>query len=306
MQEITDIFTTSSEEAGTRLDKLLAGRFPEHSRTYFQYLIDQGCVLVNDAIYKKRDKPKLDDEIAICFQLTPELSLEPQDIPLNILFEDPYLIAIDKPAGMVVHPAPGHSSGTFVNALLHYCQGLQGSDSLRPGIVHRLDKDTSGVLLAAKTQEAHQKLVQTFSERRIDKTYLAVAVGKAQEGLIDAPIKRHPVHRKEMAVSPEGKEAKSLCRILGYNEGLSLVEIKLITGRTHQIRVHLKFKGTPILGDSVYGNTSANEKFQVERQLLHAYQIQFDHPITHAPMKICAPIPKDLISFTKSLTINDK
>ncbi len=305
MQEITDIFTTSPEEAGTRLDKLLAGHFPQHSRTYFQYLIDQGCVLVNGVIYKKKEKPKLDDEIEVCFQLIPELSLEPQDIPLNILFEDPHLIAIDKPAGLVVHPAPGHPSGTFVNALLHHCKELQGSDSLRPGIVHRLDKDTSGVLLAAKTQEAHQKLVQAFSERKIDKTYLAIAVGKAQEGLIDAPIKRHPVNRKEMAISPEGKEAKSLCRILGYNEGLSFVEIKLITGRTHQIRVHLKFKGTPILGDLVYGNPNANQKFQVERQLLHAYQIQFNHPITNAPITICAPIPKDFIGFEKSLTIHD-
>ncbi|MBS0652131.1 MAG: RluA family pseudouridine synthase [Verrucomicrobia bacterium] len=300
MQEITDIFTTSSEEAGVRLDKLLTNRFPQHSRTYFQYLIDQGCVLVNGAIYKKREKPKADDEIEVCFQLTPELSLEPQDIPLNILYEDPYLVAIDKPAGMVVHPAPGHPSGTFVNALLHHCKELQGSDSLRPGIVHRLDKDTSGVLLAAKTQEAHQKLVQAFSERKIDKTYLAVAVGKAQEGLIDAPIKRHPVNRKEMAVCPEGKEAKSLCRILGYNEALSFVEIKLITGRTHQIRVHLKHKGTPVLGDPVYGSLSANKKYQVERQLLHAYQIKFNHPITNAPLEICAPIPKDLRSFAES------
>ncbi len=306
MQETADIFITSSEEAGTRLDKLLASRFPQHSRTYFQYLIDQGCILVNGSIYKKREKPKLNDEVEVCFQLTPELSLEPQDIPLSILYEDPHLIAIDKPAGMVVHPAPGHPSGTFVNALLHHCKELQGSDSLRPGIVHRLDKDTSGVLLAAKTKEAHQKLVQAFSERKIDKTYLAIAVGKVQGGLIDSPIRRHPVNRKEMAVSLGGKEAKSLCRVLDYNDGLSLVEVKLITGRTHQIRVHLKSKGTPVLGDPVYGNPVANQKLQANRQLLHAYQIQFDHPITHTSIKICASIPKDLIRFTKSLTFNDQ
>lgn len=299
MQEITDIFTTSSEEAGTRLDKLLASRFPQHSRTYFQYLIDQGCVLVNGAIYKKREKPKADDEIEVCFQLTPELSLEPQEIPLNILYEDPHLIAIDKPAGMVVHPAPGHPTGTFVNALLHHCKEIQGDGSLRPGIVHRLDKDTSGVLLAAKTQEAHQKLVQAFSDRKIDKTYLAIAVGVAQEGLIDAPIKRHPINRKEMAVSLEGKEAKSLCRVLGVNDGLSFVEIKLITGRTHQIRVHLKHKGTPVLGDPVYGSQSYNKKLQVKRQLLHAHQVKFIHPITNILLEICAPPPKDLSAFIK-------
>lgn len=299
MQETTDIFITSSEEAGIRLDKLLASRFPLHSRTYFQYLIDQGCVLVNGTVLKKREKPKAEDEIEVCFQLTPELCLEPQEIPLNILYEDPHLIAIDKPAGMVVHPAPGHPSGTFVNALLHHCKELHGDGSLRPGIVHRLDKDTSGILLAAKTQEAHQKLVQAFSERKVDKTYLAIAVGKAKEGLIDAPIKRDPLNRKQMAICPEGKEAKSLCRLIDFSDGLSIVEIKLITGRTHQIRVHLKHQGTPVLGDPVYGSPSYNKKFHVERQLLHAYQVKINHPITNAPLNICAPPPKDFAAFIK-------
>ena len=162
---------------------------------------------------------------------------------------------------------------------------------------------TSGVLLAAKTQEAHQKLVQAFSERKMDKTYLAVAVGRTPEGLIDAPIKRHPINRKEMAVSPflDGKEAKSLCRTLAYNDPLSLVEIKLITGRTHQIRVHLKFRGTPVLGDPVYGSLSANKKFQVERQLLHAHRLSFSHPITGANIQICAPLPNDFLPFAAPL-----
>lgn len=301
MSEITDIFTVSAEEAGLRLDRLLTGRFPQHSRTYFQYLIEQGCVLVNGSIFKKREKPRAEDEIEVCFQLTPELSLEPQDIPLDILYEDEHILAINKPPGMVVHPAPGHPSGTFVNALLHHCQGITG-DPLRPGIVHRLDKDTSGVLLAAKTQEAHQKLVHAFSSRNMEKTYFAIAVGKAHEGLIDAPIKRHPIHRKEMAVCLDaGKQAKSDCRLLAYNDTLSLVEIKLITGRTHQIRVHLKYRGTPVLGDAVYGSANANKKFHVQRQLLHAHRIAFQHPITMAPIHIVAPIPKDLLTFSEVL-----
>lgn len=297
MQEMTDLFNVTSEEAGIRLDKLLASRFSQYSRTYFQYLIDQGCVLVNGEIFKKREKPEQDDEIEVCFQLTPEMSLEPEEIPLDILYEDPHLLAINKPAGMVVHPAPGHPAGTFVNALLFHCKELKGSDPLRPGIVHRLDKDTSGVLLAAKTQEAHQHLVQMFSERNIEKTYLAVAVGKVEDGLIDSPIGRHPVNRKEMAVTSQGKEAKTLCRILSCDRGLSLVELKLITGRTHQIRVHLKSRGTPVLGDSVYGNANTNQKFNAQRQLLHAYQIQFNHPITNEPLKLTAPIPDDLSHF---------
>ncbi len=299
MEEIIDTFTVTHEEAGLRLDKLLTARFKDCSRTYFQYLIDKGCVLVNGLTLKKRQKLQAEDEVEVCFELTPELSLEAQPIPLNILYEDDHLIAINKPAGMVVHPAPGHPRDTFVNALLYHCKELPGSDSLRPGIVHRLDKDTSGILLAAKTQETHQKLVQAFAERRIEKTYLAIAVGKPQEGLIDAPIKRHPVNRKEMAVCfSGGKEAKSVCRILGYDDPLSLVEIKLITGRTHQIRVHLKFLKTPVLGDAVYGSANSNKKFQIERQLLHAYQVKLTHPISGKEIHLCAPLPDDFLPFS--------
>jgi 23S rRNA pseudouridine1911/1915/1917 synthase len=302
MQETTDLFTITSEEAGIRLDKLLASRFSQYSRTYFQYLIEQGCVLVNGEIWKKREKPDEDDEIEVCFQLTPEISLEPENIPLDILYEDPYLIAVNKPAGMVVHPAPGHPSGTFVNALLFHCRGLQGTDPLRPGIVHRLDKDTSGILLAAKTSEAHQRLVKLFSERKIEKTYLAIAIGKVTDGLIDSPIGRHPVHRKEMAISPQGKEAKTFCRLINYCEGLSLVELKLITGRTHQIRVHLKSRGTPVLGDPVYGSDAFNQKFKATRQLLHASQVHLTHPMTQEPIQILAPLPSDFSAFLKNFS----
>lgn len=296
--ELTDFFTISHAEASLRLDKLLAVHFPEHSRTYFQFLIERGCVLVNGLPLKKRELAKAGDEIEICFLLTPELHLEPQEIPLEILYEDEDLLAINKPAGMVVHPAPGHPDQTFVNALLHHCHSLRTLDPLRPGIVHRLDKDTTGVLLAAKNAQTHAKLVEIFSQRRIRKDYLAVCVGTPKEGLIDAPLKRHPIHRKEMAVCfSEGKEAKSLCRVLHKDQQLSVVEIQLLTGRTHQIRVHLKHVGTPVLGDSVYGSVSANKRFNATRQMLHATRLQFSHPRTSQSLDLFAPLPSDLIKY---------
>lgn len=291
-------FSVSSEEGSTRLDKLLSLHFPEYSRTYFQYLIKQGSVLVNGTVLKKRETPKVGDEIEVNFLLTPEISLEPQDIPLDILFEDEHVIAVNKPANMVVHPAPGHPNNTFVNALLFHCRNLPTFDSIRPGIVHRLDKDTSGILLAAKTAQAHAKLVEMFSERRIQKTYLAICIGIPKEGLIDAPIKRHPIQRKEMTICFEnGKEAKSLCKVLKKNQQLSLVEIQLLTGRTHQIRVHLNYLGTPVLGDTVYGRATTNKKFMTSRQLLHAHRLQFAHPISNIPIFLNAPIPKDFSQF---------
>ncbi|MES2345306.1 MAG: RluA family pseudouridine synthase [Chlamydiota bacterium] len=291
----------SPENATLRIDKFLSMQFPEYSRSYFQYLIDKACVLINGQAVKKRQALKPLDEVEICFELTPELSLIPEAIPLEILYEDEHLLAINKPVGMVVHPAPGHPSGTFVNALLHHCHTLK-IDSLRPGIVHRLDKDTSGVLIAAKTAHAHAQLVSLFSSRQIEKTYLTICLGNPGNVTINAPIKRHPVRRQEMAVIEGGKEAVSICTILNSNAKLSLVSVRLITGRTHQIRVHLKSRGTPVLGDSVYGSPSANTLFGAKRQLLHAHKICFIHPITNSPLEIEAPIPEDMNTFiTKKL-----
>lgn len=292
----TENLLVSQEEADLRLDKLLSSHFPEHSRTYFQYLIEQGCVLVNGKALKKRSKSHAGDEIEICFLLTPELSLEPQDIPLDILYEDEYLIVINKPAGMVVHPAPGNPKDTFANALLHHCKQLGGfSDSLRPGIVHRLDKDTSGVLIAAKTYEMHQALIECFSLRKIKKTYLAVCLGKPPEGTISAPIGRHPVHRKQMCVlSEKGKPAVTHLTLLGHKPPFSLVKLEPVTGRTHQLRVHLEHLKCPILGDIVYGSDSINKKHQIYRQLLHAYQLNFTHPLTQKNLLFTAPIPSDM------------
>ncbi len=292
-----DQFVVSLEEAHVRLDKLLSLHFPQHSRTYFQMLIEKGCVLVSGKPMKKREKPEAGDEIEICFLLTPEISLEAQDIPLDILHEDEHLLIINKPVGMVVHPAPGHPNGTFVNALLHHCKWNVPENDLRPGIVHRLDKDTSGILIAAKTAETHQKLVTLFCERKIQKYYYALTLGNPGDGEINAPIGRHPVRRKEMAIVDTGKEAITRCKVIATKENISLLELELITGRTHQIRVHLKHKGTPILGDPVYGSPSANQKYGVSVQQLHAHRVCFTHPMTGKTLVVSAPIPYEMRRF---------
>lgn len=288
MEDLEFLFVTDQEE-GTRIDKLLATRFPNHSRSYFQYLIDNHFVRLNGESVKKRITPEEGDEIEVFFQATPEASLQPEAIPLDILYEDEYLLAINKPAGMVVHPAPGHWSGTFVNALLAHTKEIApGADPLRPGIVHRLDKDTSGVLVAAKTLAAHQKLIELFASRKMDKNYLAVCHGKPVSGIVNVPIGRHPVHRKEMAALPDGREAITDVQLLAHHDNISLVLAKPRTGRTHQIRVHLKHIGCPIVGDPVYG------KSEPPRQLLHAYRLNFIHPITGAPVHLAAPLPDDM------------
>lgn len=299
MAASTDTFTISPDQVGIRLDKLLSLHFPQFSRTYFQYLIEQNGVLVNGEKLKKREKLEAGDEVEVCFLLTPELKLEPQNIPLDILYEDEHLIAVNKPKGMVVHPAPGNPSQTFVNGLLYHCKQLpEAGDALRPGIVHRLDKDTTGVLLAAKTASAHQQLVSLFAERKIEKHYLAICIGNPGDVLIDAPIGRHPVRRQEMSVVETGKEAKSVCKVLATNGQFSLAEVKLITGRTHQIRVHLKSRGCPVLGDPVYGSAALNGQFGVSSQCLHAWRVEFTHPITQKKLELKAPIPLEIRNLT--------
>jgi 23S rRNA pseudouridine1911/1915/1917 synthase len=290
-----DFFLITPEEAGQRIDKLLAERYPAFSRTYFQKLIEEGFVLLNEKPIKKRIAPEVGDEIDVCFQLADDHTLEPEDIALDILYEDEHLIAINKPAGMVVHPAPGHWTDTFVNALLAHCQNLApNSDPLRPGIVHRLDKDTSGILIAAKTAPTHQRLVQMFTARQMAKTYLAICIGRPPSVVISAPIGRHLTQRKEMAVAaPRAKEAVSEIQTLAFNETISLVMIRPRTGRTHQIRVHLKHIGHPVLGDATYGSEKVNEALKVDRQLLHAYRLNFIHPMTNHPVCLAAPIPED-------------
>lgn len=300
MQEDNDILFITDEEAGERLDKVLASRLSKAgSRTYFQYLINEGKVLLNGEPVKKRVKPKAGDEVEVEYILVPELSLEPEDLPLNIVYEDDDILVADKAPGMVVHPATGNWKGTFVNALLFHCKNLpgatEGNQALRPGIVHRLDKETSGLIIAAKTSQAQQKLIEMFADRRVYKEYLAICIGNPKEGTITAPMGRHPVNRKLMAVLEEGgRPAITRFRSLSFDERLSLVSVVIETGRTHQIRVHMKHHGTPVLGDSVYGTPSVNSKLGIKRQMLHAYKLVFDHPLTGQRMEFTAEVPQDM------------
>lgn len=290
--------TITEAEAGQRLDKILSNRFQSYSRTYLQELIASGHVTLNGASVKKRIQLRAGDEVEMRFSLSPEIgmSLIPEPIPFEILFEDDDLIVVNKPPGLVVHPAAGNWSGTFVNGLLHHCRSLEPcGEPFRPGIVHRLDKDTSGVLIAAKTSMAHQRLVHLFASRQVHKEYLAICGGNPGEGVIDAPIGRHPHQRKLMAVVPEGgRIAKTRYQTVAVHGELSLVQMTLITGRTHQARVHMRHRGTPILGDPVYGSGGLNERYERHRQMLHAQQLQLVHPMTGALFTWKAPLPPDM------------
>lgn len=301
MIDQNNFLITSSKEQ-IRIDKLLAEKFRAKSRVYFQYLIENGSVLVNSRKIKKRYIPKIGDEIEIFFQALPDIELKAQNIPLDIIYEDEHILAINKPANMVVHPACGNWENTFVNALMYYYKDLIcEKNDVRPGIVHRLDKDTTGVLLAAKTTKAHQKLIELFKNRKIQKKYLAITLNKPSDLTISAPIARHPINRKKMAIQENGKEAITEIKVLKNNDKLSLVEAILKTGRTHQIRVHLKHINCPVLGDETYGNKSVNKNFKIHTQLLHALSLCFNHPITNEAVKIEAPIPENFKKFIEIL-----
>lgn len=297
-----DLFIIDEQNEGIRIDKLLSQRYESRSRSYFQYLIEKGLVLINGQKIKKRMLPKKGDEIEIFFELTAEISLEPQDIPLDILYEDEDIIVINKPSNMVVHPAPGNWTNTFVNALLFHCKNLFCGSDLRPGIVHRLDKDTSGVLIAAKNSFSHKNLVDQFSQKSIKKEYLLISLGKPQDQEINTKIARDKIKRQQMAVSEEGKEAITKIQVLDFSHELSLVKASPLTGRTHQIRVHMKHIRHPILGDEMYGNSFYNKKFNIDRQLLHAHKINFLHPTKNIFLNISAPIPQDFTNILNSFS----
>ncbi len=293
-------FIATIEDINLRLDKLLSIRFPHLSRSYFQYLFENKSILLNGHPPKKKDMVKIGDEVQISFLYHKEISLEGEDIPLKILYEDDHIIAVNKPPSMVVHPGPGHYSGTFVNALIYHCKNLANwNDTIRPGIVHRLDKDTSGVILAAKTIEAHQNLITAFSNREISKFYEGISFGNPGERKVCAPIGRHPKKRIEMCVIETGKEAITEFRPIQTSAKLTHFEAKLITGRTHQIRVHLKHINTPLLGDALYGSNT--NSYGANRQMLHAKKVEFSHPITKENLVIMAPIPKDMENILKNI-----
>ena len=294
------------DAGGQRLDSTLS-RLSSATRSQIKNLIDLQRVWVNGEVAKAGRLVKSGEVIEFLPLPVLPLGVEPEDIPLHVLFEDEYLVAINKPPGMVVHPAPGQWGGTVVNALLFRWGLTAQAGSLRPGVVHRLDKDTSGVLLVAKDLLTLERLSQAFKERQVHKTYLAVVHGcfRLPSGTIDLAIGRHPVDRKKMAVRHVGgREAITRYRVIGEAQGLSLLRLFPETGRTHQLRVHLAAIGHPIVGDQTYNrqsNTRNNFPSFVQtfaRQALHAQQIDFLHPIEGIPLCIHAPCPTDLLQLT--------
>ncbi len=291
-------------EAGQRLDLYLLSKLPKSiSRSFLQKLIKEGQIKVNGRIEKASYKVKPNDEVLLPDRPTPQqIEIVPEPIKLRILYEDSDLIVVDKPAGMIVHPIPSHASGTLVNALLYHCKDLQGiGGELRPGIVHRLDKETSGVIVVAKNDFAHRSLSAQFKNREVFKMYLAIIHGcpTEPEGEIQINLTRHPTVRVKMTVAKEGRVAITFYRILREFGGLaSLVAAYPKTGRTHQIRVHMKYIGHPILGDRLYGKT---DPIPVERHLLHAAMLKFKHPRSNEEMKFIAPLPEDFKSAIKRL-----
>ncbi|AZR73013.1 RNA pseudouridine synthase [Anoxybacter fermentans] len=305
MLEIREFDIASSDE-NMRLDKYLAEVNDDFSRSYIKQLIDEGRVKVNGRVEKASYKVKAGDEIVFEVPEATELEVKPEAIPLDIIYEDDDIVVINKPWDMVVHPAPGNESGTLVNALLYHCKNLSGINGIiRPGIVHRLDKDTSGVLVVAKTDMAHRILVEQFKRREIEKIYLALVKGflPYDKGKIDAPIGRDPKDRKKMAVVKENsKPALTRFEVKQRFRDYTLVKVNLETGRTHQIRVHFRYIGYPVVGDDKYGY---KESLPVKRQMLHAYQLTITHPRTGEKKTFTAPIPEDMEKILVELRKNN-
>jgi 23S rRNA pseudouridine1911/1915/1917 synthase len=284
----------SANEAKLRLDQFLAKRLPEFSRSRLQQLIRDGFVRLNNSTSRPRHIVRGGDKIELVEPPLEKIETLPEQIPLEVLFEDNDLIVINKPAGLVVHPGAGHRKHTLVNALLNHCATLSGiGGKERPGIVHRLDKETSGCLVVAKNDTAHRELSKQFTERTVEKIYLALVAGKLPKatGVIEAKIGRHPVHRQRMrATALRGRAARTEYRVVRSSERASLIECRLHSGRTHQIRVHLHHLGHSVLGDKVYAPPLAKD---FPRQMLHAWKLGFRHPRTQEWKSFEAPLPAD-------------
>lgn len=286
-------FEVAPEEARLRLDVFLVRRAPEFSRARIQSFIRDGFVTVNGEVVRASETMRKADAVTLLEPPTQALDLQPEKIALSVLFEDEDLIVLNKPAGLSVHPGAGRNTGTLVNALLAHCDNLSGIGGIeRPGIVHRLDKETSGCLVVAKNDLAHIALSEQFAQRTVEKIYLALAAGKMRKnsGTVEAAIARHRVHRQRMMVTDRGREARTDYRVVRSGPDATLVECRLHSGRTHQIRVHLQHIGHPILGDTIYAGRRAG-KFP--RQMLHAWKLAFDHPRTKARLHFEAPLPPD-------------
>lgn len=304
-------FTVQSEDSGQRLDQVAARLMPEHSRSRIQGWIRSGELQVNGRSVKPRDKVLLHDHIVIAAAVAGDDRWAPQPMPLDLVYEDEHLLVINKPAGLVVHPAAGHRDGTLVNALLHHAPEL---DHLpRAGIVHRLDKDTSGVMVVARSLSAHTHLVNQLQERSMGREYDALVLGELTGGgTVEAPMGRHPQQRKKMAVTPNGKPAVTHYRLLQRFPGHSQIRCRLETGRTHQIRVHMAHVNHPLLGDPVYGNRVRPPKGADEallsalhgfrRQALHARLLELDHPASGERMSWSRDMPEDMQSLLQALT----
>src|SRR5216110_341099 len=284
----------SANEAKLRLDQFLAKRLPEFSRSRLQQLIRDGFVRLNNSTSRPRQIVRDGDKIELTEPPLEKIETLPEPIPLEILFEDVDLIVVNKPPGLVVHPGAGHREHTLVNGLLNHCATLSGiGGKERPGIVHRLDKETSGALVIAKNDATHRDLAKQFADRTIGKVYLALVAGvpPKSSGIIEAPIARHPVHRKKMSVAQRaGRSARTEYRVVRSSGDASLVECTIHSGRTHQIRVHLHHLGHPVLGDKLYGGKRAGN---FPRQMLHAWKLSFRHPRSGEQMTFEAPIPRD-------------
>lgn len=308
---VKESFTVPDEYAGKRADIALAEHIPSISRSRIRKLIDKGLVLVDGEPIKASRKLYGGEEIELTIPPAQPIDAEPEDIEVEIVFEDDDIVIVNKPSGMVVHPGSGVSRGTLVNALLFKCSNLSDiGGAIRPGIVHRLDKDTSGIMIVAKNDASHRSLVEQFQKRSIEKTYIAIVAGRLKDakGEFSDPIGRHPVDRIKMSTkSKKGKEALTLWKVVERFDGASLVEVNPKTGRTHQIRVHFKAGGNTLLGDKLYGPKKYNTPFlqklsaKLGRHALHAFSIRFVHPKSSKPVYFEAPIANDMIEIITEL-----
>ena len=285
----------TAEESGLRLDVFLAAQVEGLTRSAAQKLLEEGAVTRQGKAVKKNEKTAPGAVYAVCLPEPEPLDVLPQDIPLDIRYEDADVVVVNKPVGLVVHPAPGHPDGTVVNALLHHCgDSLSGINGvLRPGIVHRIDRDTSGLLIVAKNDAAHLSLAQQLQDHTLYREYRAVCLGnlKGDEGTVDAPMARHRTDRKKMAVDPAGKRAVTHWKVLERYPGYTYIQCRLETGRTHQIRVHMAHTGHPLLGDAVYGPKNRKPWPGLAGQCLHAYKLSFLHPRTGERVEVECPLP---------------
>ena len=299
-KEVLKIWKSDRGDIGKRLDLYLTERCPNLSRTQIQNLIEGDCVQIDGAVKAKANaKVKFGQVIEIHIPAPKKIELLPEDIPLDVLYEDLQIMVINKQPGLVVHPAPGHAQHTLVNAILNHCIQLAQTDNpLRPGIVHRLDKDTSGCLMIAKDDESLRKIGIQFEKRQVTKVYSALVFGRmdAFKGEIELAIGRHPTDRKKMAVTLTGKPAHTTFEVVERFKQATLVNVYLRTGRTHQIRVHMAYLGHPVLGDSEYGKKGGDlsEKLEIGRQMLHAAFLAVKHPKTQERVEFSAPMPLDM------------